>query len=108
MCRVVVMLEIKIHSTDVMRAIEAYVKEQYGLDTNLDVHSEDCAISEGVVMVDYKKLDRVYKKHKNGKLVKDQNGHTITDWEKSKYINKWIAFDESCEISFHLVNEKGW
>jgi len=40
------MLEIKIHSTDVMEAIEAYVK--------------------------------------------------------------WIEFDESCEISFHLVNERGW
>jgi len=100
------MIEIKIHSTDVMEAIAAYVKKQYGLDTNLDVHSEDCAISEGVVMVDYKKLDRVYKKHKNGRLVKGEYGHPVIDHEKSKLVDKWIEFDGSCEISFHLEEQE--
>ena len=59
------MIEIKIPSSTVMEAIEAYVKEQYGFNVNLDIWSDDCLISEGVVMIDYKKLDPVYKKYKN-------------------------------------------
>jgi hypothetical protein len=102
-------IEIKIHSSIVMHAIEQYVKEQYGLDADLDIHSENCAVSEGVVMIDYKKLDPVYKKYKNGRIVKDEyGGHPIIDYKKSKLVDKWLEFDDSCEITFHLNNREGW
>ena len=47
------MIEIKIPSSTVMEAIEAYVKEQYGFNVNLDFWSADWLISEGVVMNDF-------------------------------------------------------
>ena len=101
-------LEIKIHSSIVMHAIEKYVKEQYGLDADLDVHSENCAVSEGVVMIDYRELDPVHKKYKNGRIVKDKFGLPIVDYQKSKFVKRWLEFDDSCEINFHLNNKEGW
>ena len=101
-------IEIKIHSSIVMDAIEQYVKEQYGLDADLDIHSENCAVSEGVVLIDYKKLDPVYKKYKNGRIIKGEYGHPVIDHKKSKLVDKWLEFDDSCEITFHLNNREGW
>ena len=102
------MIEIKIHSIDVMKAIEKYVKEQYGLDTNLDVHSENCAVSEGVVTIDYGKFKAVHKKYKNGKIVKDKYGFPVVDRQKSKWEKKYLEFNDTCEITFHLLNKEGW
>ena len=102
------MIEIKIPSSTVMEAIEAYVKEQYNLNVNLDIWSDDCLISEGVVLIDYKKLDPVYKKYKNGRIVKGEYGHPVIDHKKSKLVDKWLEFDDSCEITFHLNNREGW
>ena len=102
------MIEIKIHSIDVMKAIEKYVKEQYGLDTNLDIHSENCAVSEGVVMINYSKHVPVYKKYKNGRIVKDEHGVPIVDYQKSNWEERWLEFDDSCDINFHLNNKEGW
>ena len=101
-------IEIKIHSSIVMHAIEQYVKEQYGLDTNLDVHSENCAVSEGVVTIDYGKFKAVHKKYKNGRIVKDKFGLPVVDYQKSKFVKRWLEFDDSCEITFHLLNKEGW
>ena len=101
-------IEIKIHSSIVMDAIEQYVKEQYGLDADLDIHSENCAVSERVVIIDYKKLDPVYKKYKNGRIVKGEYGHPVIDHKKSKLVDKFLEFDDSCEITFHLNNREGW
>jgi len=100
------MIEIKIHQITVMKAIEAYVKKQHGLNVNLDVWSDGCSISEGSVLIDYKKLDPVYKKYKNGRIIKGEYGHPVIDHKKSKLVDKWIEFDGSCEISFHLEEQE--
>ncbi len=44
----------------------------------------------------------VYKKHKNGKEVKDENGFREIDWDKSKYVTKHIEFDDSADITFYV------
>ena len=101
-------IEIKIHSSIVMDAIEQYVKEQYGLDADLDIHSENCAVSEGIVTIDYGKFKAVHKKYKNGKIVKDKHGFPVVDYQKSKWKKKYLEFNDTCEITFHLLNKEGW
>ena len=41
----------------------------------------------------------------NGKVVKNEYGHPVVDWELSKFVKKSITFDDMCDVSFWLKGE---
>ena len=101
-------IEIKIHYYEVMEAIELYIKENHGLNVDLDIYSGDCVLAEGLVEVEYRELEPVYKKHKNGKVGKSQYGHPVVDRENSNYAKKHLDFDERASFVFNINNKSGW
>jgi hypothetical protein len=101
-------IEVKIHYYEVVEAIELYIKENYNMDLDLDIYSENCVLAEGIVEVEYHEIEPVYKKHKNGKVVKSQHGHPVVDRENSKYAKKHVSFDEAASFVFSVDNKSGW
>ena len=98
-------IEVKIHYYEVVEAIELYIKENYNMDLDLDIYSENCVLSEGIVEVAYHELEPVYKKYKNGRVVKNQYGHPVIDRKKSKNVKKYISFDEGASFVFSINNK---
>tara|TARA_R100000988_G_scaffold101560_3_gene74720 strand:+ start:1965 stop:2276 length:312 start_codon:yes stop_codon:yes gene_type:complete len=101
-------VEVKVHYYEVVEALELYLKENYKMDVNLDIFSENCVLSEGIVEVEYRELDPVYKKHKNGRMVKNQYGHPIIDYENSEYVKRHLSFDERASFVFSVNNKDGY
>ena len=80
---------------EIQEAIQLLVKEKLGIDIDLeDISPHDYP------SIEYRERVLVYKKHKNGKEVKDKNGIREIDWDKTKYEKKFIQFDDSADISF--------
>jgi hypothetical protein len=101
-------VEVEVHYYEVVEALALYLKENYNMDLDLDIYSENCVLSEGIVEVEYRELDPVYKKHKNGRVVKNQYGHPIIDRKKSKNVKKYIFFDEGASFTFNINNKSGY
>ena len=80
---------------EIQEAIQLLVKEKLGIEIDLeDISPHDYPD------IEYRERVLAYKKHKNGKEVKDKNGIREIDWDKTKYEKKWISFDDSADISF--------
>ena len=54
--------------------------------------------------IEYRERVLAYKKHKNGKEVKDEHGYREVDWDKTTYKKKRIQFDDSADIIFWVGN----
>ena len=80
---------------EIQEAIQLLVKEKLGMDIDLEKISPHDYPS-----IEYRERVLAYKKHKNGKEVKDENGIREVDWDKTKYEKKFIQFDDSADISF--------
>jgi len=80
---------------EIQEAIQLLVKEKLGMDIDLEKISPHDYPS-----IEYRERILAYKKHKNGKEVKDKNGIREIDWDKTKYEKKFIQFDDSADISF--------
>ena len=100
-------MEIKLNFYLVMNALQKYLEDQYSLKTNLDPYSENCSIADEI-FIEYMELEKVYKKYRNGRIVKDKYGFPIIDREKAKYKTKYLSLDESAAITFHINNKEGW
>jgi len=85
------------YSYEVEEAIRMYAKEKLGLDI-----PEDSISVHDYPSIEYRERVFAYKKHKNGKEVKDKNGIREIDWDKTTYERKWIPFDDDAEITFYL------
>lgn len=82
---------------EIQEAIQLLVKEKLGIDIDLeDISPHDYP------SIEYRERVFAYKKHKNGKEVKDKNGIREIDWDKTTYERKWIPFDDDAEITFYL------
>ena len=80
---------------EIQEAIQLLVKKKLGIDIDLeDISPHDYPD------VTYHEREFGYKKHKNGKEVKDKNGIREIDWDKTKYEKKFIQFDDSADITF--------
>ena len=80
---------------EIQEAIQLLVKEKLGIDIDLeDISPHDYP------SIEYRERVLAYKKHKNGKEVKDENGIREIDWDKTTYKKKWIEFDDSADITF--------
>ena len=97
------MILIKIDMCHVMMALAPYLEKKYGITKlNLDIYDEETSIVDHSVWLDYHVKDPiVYKKHKNGKFVKNKWGHKVEDPDKTKWKNKCMEISDF-ELSFHI------
>ena len=86
---------IQISNFEVQEALEEYLKNKY--DFNLSLDMCDC------FEIEYINTENIYKKHKNGKVVKDQKGFPIIDDTKTE--TRYISFDEWHNITVGLHHE---
>ena len=80
---------------EIQEAIQLLVKKKLGMDIDL----EDISPHDYPDIVYHERV-YVYKKHKNGKDIKDKNGIREIDWDKTTYKKKGIQFDDTADISF--------
>ncbi len=90
-------MQIKFDYYDIQKAVQLLIKERLGISLDLEDLSPHDYPS-----IEYQERVFVYKKHKNGKEVKDENGFREIDWDKSKYVTKHIEFDDSADITFYV------
>lgn len=88
-------MEIKLNSWDINEAIVDYLKKKHDLDIDFEsMHDYPC--------FKYTEREVVYKRHKNGKVKKNQDGLWLIDDKQTKYVTKYAEVsDDSC-ISFYL------
>ena len=79
---------------EVQEALTDYIQKQYGMKVDIEEAS-----------IEYQELEHVFKKHKNGKIVKSEHGGFETDWENSSYVTKHINFNDTAEM--HLFIQQG-
>jgi hypothetical protein len=97
------MIEIRMDIGNVMMALAPYLEKKYGIvELNLDIYDDSTSIVDHNVWLEYHVKDPiVYKKHKNGKVVKDKWGHRVEDIHKTKWKNKTMEISDF-ELSFHI------
>jgi|TARA_R110001592_G_scaffold226535_1_gene482679 hypothetical protein len=78
---------------EVQEALTDYLQKQYGMKVDIEETS-----------IEYQELERVFKKHKNGKIIKSEHGGSEIDWENSSYVTKHINFNDTAEM--HLFVEQ--
>jgi len=79
-------MRIEVTGWQVRDAIRHYLSDNYGLDL-VDEDMEDMEHE-----FSYRKI--VFKKHKNGKVMKDKDGYRIVDEEKSSTVYSSASLDE--------------
>jgi len=85
---------------DIQQALELLVKKKLGISLDLeDVSHADYP------SIKYKERVLSYKKHKNGKEVKDDNGFRVVDWDESKYVTKHIEFSDDAEFTVYVSGD---
>tara|TARA_Y100000592_G_scaffold27384_1_gene43506 strand:- start:323 stop:637 length:315 start_codon:yes stop_codon:yes gene_type:complete len=98
-------MKIELSYFEIKDAIQEYLEKHHGLSVNLDVYDSECQLEDGAMYIDYRERDKVFKKYKNGKVVKNEYGNPVVDWELSKFVKKSISFDDTCDVSFWLKGE---
>ena len=89
-------MNITLYQYEVVEAIQEYLTQKYDMDVDLQDNFVDCPC------IKYIEIETPYKKHKNGKVMKDADGDKIFDHANSKRITKHITFGEDDEITFYL------
>ena len=77
-------MRISLSTYEVIEAVADFVQTKYSMTVDSDLITESS--------LEYQEREYVYKKHKNGRLKKDENGYRIVDHDKSKWITKFIFF----------------
>tara|TARA_R110001583_G_scaffold40774_1_gene130072 strand:+ start:32 stop:319 length:288 start_codon:yes stop_codon:yes gene_type:complete len=86
---------------DIQKALELLVTEKLGVSLDLeDVSHADYP------SIKYKERVVIYKKHKNGKEVKDEHGFREVDWDNTEYVTKHVEFDDSAEFTIYVSGER--
>ena len=89
-------MQIKLDQHEVVEAIEEFVKNKYGLSKSLYSDWDYPCFT-------YQKLQRHFKKHRNGYPMKDDNGNRVFDPDKKPYYTtNHLNFDDTFELSFML------
>lgn len=86
-------MEIKLTYYDLMEAIEKKLNETFEGDINLD----NC---ETYLYVEINELDRQPKKHKNGRIMKNEHGSPIYEIVGTKKQN--FSFDDDSYLSISI------
>lgn len=89
-------MQVELYDWEVKEAIADYMKKEYGMDFNTD-HIDQAEI-------EYLEVEKVYKKHKNGKIVKNAYGNPEVDWENSPTHSQLAQFGEGSKIILYVFN----
>ena len=89
-------MNISLYQFELQYAIALYLEKEH----NIVINTDDIDYTS----IDYQEREEVFKKHKNGKVIKDKNGHSEVDWENSPYKTKHISMGEIDEIHLSIVN----
>jgi hypothetical protein len=79
-----------------MDAIQEYLCKEYGID--LDLYE---SLSEAPC-ISATETEYPIKKHKNGKLMKDEDGLPIRDFDNPQVLESHFSFNETDEITIYL------
>jgi len=90
-------MRLKIDQWEVCRAVEIYLKDEYGFDYNL----VDCL--DDWPLLSYQEKVQVFKKHKNGKVVKNENGYPVVDHTQTTYKPAHIEWKEFDSMTLYLT-----
>jgi hypothetical protein len=85
------MIEIKLDLYEVTYLLQDALRERYGAELKLNNYESGVTLRE-----------RIYKtkKHKNGKVMKDEHGYPVKEFDK--YEVRHIGLDEQSELNFYL------
>ena len=90
-------MRLKIDQWEVLHAIERYLKDEYGVEYDITEGLEDNPV------IEYQEAVREFKKHKNGRVVKNEGGFPVIDYSKTTYKNRACAWKETDSITFYLA-----
>jgi len=87
-------MNISLYQFELQEAIALYLKKEH----NVVIDTDDIDYTS----IEYQEREQVFKKHKNGKDIK--NEHPEVDWENSPYKTKHITMGEIDEICLSIVS----
>ena len=87
-------MQINLYKWELKQAIADYCKKKHGMFFD----------AKNISYLEHKYLDvqTVYKKYKNGKVVKNKHGVPKIDWENSPTITSSVIFSEGSSITLFL------
>lgn len=88
-------MEIKLSIWEVETAITEYLNKEYGLD--IEESTRDTPMN-----LEIKRPTYAYKKHKNGKFVKDKHGHKVFDYANTTYETDYEEMHEDCNVCIDI------
>ena len=89
-------MNISLYQFELHEAIALYIKKEHGISINTD--------NIEYTSIEYQEREHVFKKHKNGRVVKYEFGHAEVDYDKSTYKTEHLSFSEVDEIHISLCN----
>jgi len=89
-------MNISLYQFELQEAIALYLKKEH----NIVLDTDDIDYTS----IDYQEREEVFKKHKNGRVVKNEHGYPEVDWENSPYKTKHISMGEIDEIHLSIIN----
>jgi|14_taG_2_1085336.scaffolds.fasta_scaffold188133_1 hypothetical protein len=90
------MVEIKLCYWAVKEFLEEGLKRKYNIDADIDANGDG-------ICVETEEAIHVYKKHKNGKVMKhEEYGYPIVDHDKTTYKKKYVTMWDGDSISFYV------
>jgi hypothetical protein len=92
------MITFKINQNDVKEALLDHVGKKYG------THFNPSKVKDGV-FIEWREREYTYLRHKNGKLKKDEDGHSQIDWENSPYKTKTAGTEWEYTLSLYLEED---
>ena len=85
------MIQITLDLYDVTDLLQDALRKKFGAELKLNLYESG--------LTHYERIDKI-KKHKNGKIVKNEHGDPVKEFVE--YKKKYIHLDEGCEMSFYL------
>ena len=89
-------MNISLYQFELQYAIALYLEKEH----NIVINTDDIDYTS----IDYQEREEVFKKHKNGRVIKDENGHSEVDWKNSTWKTTHITMGEIDEIHLSIVS----
>ena len=94
-------MRIELRGWQVREAIRDYLSDYYGLKICDDEDMEE-------MVHEFRYQSIAYKKHKNGKIMKDESGRPIIDQENTRHVCSSAHVDEyESDFHFYLMPTRG-
>jgi len=88
-------VKITLDQYEVMMALGAYMEREYGISADLNDPLDWPTFT-------YSTYEYPWKKHKNGRFVKDPDGHKQKDWDKQTVTSHTVEWTEMDDLTVYL------